>query len=121
MAKKKTRVPKKVAGFKVPKSLRRSSMLKTLLNSPYGRDILAKAITAGAGAAAAVLITDREEVAQISRKGARKGARAIGIATDAVQSAAGAVMGVISDAAGQLLPGEPAEPERGRPRQAARH
>ena len=57
----KNAIPKKIAGYKVPKSLRKSRLLKHLLRSPLGREILANALTAGAGAAAAAMFGMREE------------------------------------------------------------
>lgn len=103
MAKKKTKLPKKIGGFKLPKSVRKSALLRSLLSSPLGRDLLANAITAGAGAAAAVLVREREEVAETAtkaaKKGTKKGTRVAGIATEMVQSAANAVMEVVSETA----------------------
>lgn len=97
-------IPKKVAGFKVPKTIRKSKPLKAMLASKTGRDILGKALLAGAAAAAAVLAEEREDVAKAGKKGARKGGRAIGIAGDAIQSAASAAMGVVTDSARSYLP-----------------
>ncbi|WP_309085301.1 hypothetical protein [Chelativorans sp.] len=105
MAKKKNPIPKKIAGLKVPKMLRKSRLLRTMLASATGREILANALTAGAAAAAAVLVKEREEVAEAGKKGARKGAHAIAVGTEAVQSAASAAMGVVAEAADQILPG----------------
>jgi hypothetical protein len=105
MAKKKNNwMPKKVAGIKIPKRLRKSRMLRQLLSSSLGRDILANALTAGAGAAAAVLINHREEVAEAAKKGERKAIRAADLASDAISGASSAVMGVVTDAAKSLLP-----------------
>jgi hypothetical protein len=107
MAKKNGKLPKKIGGFKVPKSVRKSPLVGSLLRSPLGRDILANAITAGAGAAAAVLVQDRDAIAEGSSKAVKKSARtskrAAGIASDAVQSAATAVMGVVADAAKNFI------------------
>ena len=83
---------------------------------PHGRTITADALVAGAGAAAAVLVRDRDEAADAARTGVRKGGRAIATMTEAVDSAADAVWGVISDAARSALP----EPEKDRKRPAAR-
>ena len=116
MAKGKNILPKKVAGYKVPKRLRRSRVLRSLLRSPMGRQITADALVAGAGAAAAVLVRDRDEAADAARTGVRKGGRAIATMTEAVESAADAVWGVISDAARSALP----EPEKDRKRPATR-
>ena len=101
---KKNAIPKKVAGFKVPRAIRKSKPLKVLLGSKTGRDILGKALMAGAAAAAAVLAEEREEVATAGKKGVRKGARAVGIAGDAVQSAAHAAMAVVTDSARSFMP-----------------
>jgi hypothetical protein len=54
MAKKK--IPKKIAGFKIPKVLRKNSLLKSLLGTAGGRQIVADALVAAAGAAAAALV-----------------------------------------------------------------
>ena len=94
-----TKLPKKVAGYKVPKSIRKSKLLRALLNNPLGRDVLANALTAGAGAAAAVLVQNREEVAPAGIKGTKKGMQAAGLAGEAAQSAATAMIGVVRDAA----------------------
>ena len=97
MAKKKSKLPKKIGGYKVPKAVRRSSLLRGMLASPMGRDIIANAITAGAGAAAAVLVEEREAIADTGakavKKGAKKSKRAAGIVTEMVQGAGSAVMG----------------------------
>ena len=66
------KLPKKVAGYRVPKSMRKSKLLRALLNNPMGRDVLANALTAGAGAAAAVLVQNREEIADGGRRRARR-------------------------------------------------
>ena len=105
MAKKRKKVlPKKLAGFKVPKPLRKSRLLRSLLGSAMGREIVANALTAGAGAAATVLLRERAEVADATATGARKGARAIGIVAEAVEEAATAMMDVVTDAARSLVP-----------------
>src|SRR5215211_6183971 len=52
---KKSGVPKKVAGVKVPKAVRQSKSLSTLLTSRLGREILADALIAAAGAVASVV------------------------------------------------------------------
>ena len=102
--KKKNALPKKIAGVTVPKALRRSSMLRTLLGTKMGREIAAQALIAAAGAAAAVLIREREEVVEAADTGVRKGAKAAGLAAEAVESAANAALGVVTDAAKSILP-----------------
>ncbi|MBX4867599.1 hypothetical protein HJA87_20370 [Rhizobium bangladeshense] len=100
----KTRIPKKIAGYKVPKGIRKNSILKTLLASPTGRDILGKALIAGAGAAAAVLVEDREDIADAAKTGTRKGARTLGLVGEAFHSATDAAVDVVREAASSALP-----------------
>jgi hypothetical protein len=118
MARKKATLPKRVAGIKVPKGLRRSRMLRSLLASQLGRQVVADAIVAGAAAGAAVLVGERHEVARGARKGARKGARGLALASEAVESAAGAMLDVVAEAARSMLPEKPRK-KRGGGREAA--
>ncbi|QIA23268.1 hypothetical protein [Mesorhizobium sp. AA22] len=124
MAKNKRKLPKKIGGFKVPKPVRKSTLLRSLLASSVGRDLLANAITAGAGAAAAVLVRERAEIADATKSaaktGAKKSARVAGLATEMVQSAASAVMGVVSDAAHKVLPEHKSKGEKHRDSRARR-
>ncbi|WP_426131890.1 hypothetical protein [Pararhizobium sp. PWRC1-1] len=115
----KNRIPKKVAGYKVPKGIRKSSVIRALLASDIGRDVLANALTAAAGAAAAVLIAQREEISDATKKGARKGARALGIAGEAIRDAAQAAMEVVRDAAHSALPKKVRKAADKGPRRAA--
>ena len=119
---KKNAIPKKVAGFKVPKSIRKSSFLKSMLASKTGRDILGKALLAAAVAAAAVLTEEREDIAKAGKKGARKGARAVGIAGEALQSAANAAMDVVADQTRSIFPAAKKKEKDDRPlADAVRH
>ena len=68
----KAKLPKRIAGFKVPKALRKSKMVTGLLGSDFGRRTLPSHV-AGAGAAAVVLVRERDEVADATVKGAKKG------------------------------------------------
>lgn len=122
--KKKNAIPKKLAGVKVPKFLRKSSLVKGLLKTEMGRDILANALTAGAGAAAAVLAQNRGEIAETAGDGAKKSVRIAGLATEAGQNAASAAMSSIADAAKAVLPGGAPTSSKSRKkaqRQNARH
>jgi hypothetical protein len=112
---KKNRIPKQVAGFKIPKSIRKSSFLKSMLASKTGRDILGKAVVAAAGAAAAVLAEERKDVADTGKKGARKGARAVSIAGDAIQSAAHAALDVVAEQTRNIIPTGKKKDGDGRP------
>lgn len=103
MAKKKNLIPKKIAGLKVPKTLRKSKTLRSLLGSATGREILANALTAGAGAAAAALLRHREEVGQAAAQGARRGGRTLSVVNDAIHDGTTAIMGVVTDAARSVL------------------
>lgn len=103
MAKKKNAIPKKIAGFRIPKAVRKSTVVRGLLANDLGRDILANALTAGAGAAAAVLMGEREEITDAGKKGARKTARAAAIVTQAFENGASAAMDVVRDSAHSVL------------------
>jgi hypothetical protein len=115
MAKKRMRIPKRIAGLKIPKAVRKSKLLRSLLGSPMGRTIVADALVAGAAAAAAALVREREEIADAAKAGTKKGARTVAVLSEAVQDAADAVMGVIADAARSLAPEDAARGKR-RPR-----
>ncbi|HYE50453.1 MAG TPA: hypothetical protein VEB20_12745 [Azospirillaceae bacterium] len=110
---KKAKLPKRIAGFKVPKALRRVGALDRLVNSPTGRRILAEALMAAAAAAAAALTRApaREALADAGGAVADAGAAVAGraqeagsVTRDMVQAAAGAVAGVVADAVGSALP-----------------
>ena len=108
MAKGKAKVPRKVAGVKVPKAVRKSRLLDELLTSELGREILAEALVAAAGAVASVLIKKRPSAAQIAQAGhavTDRGAEAASATKDLAQSAVGAVTEVVADAARHILPG----------------
>jgi hypothetical protein len=100
----KVKIPKKIAGYKVPKSVRSNSILKALLGSKVGRDVLAKALLAGAGAAAAILVEEKEEVADTIHSGKRKGTKALGIVGRAINHGSHAALDVVRDAATSALP-----------------
>ncbi|WP_201838401.1 hypothetical protein [Microvirga zambiensis] len=107
MAKSKTKVPKTVAGVKVPKALRKSGWLDPLLADPQLREILADALIAAAGAAATAQVNERPSMRQVADAGeAALGAseEAGSAARDLVQDAASATAGVITDAAKAILP-----------------
>ena len=101
----KNRIPKKVAGFKVPKAIRKSPMLKVLLGSTAGRRVLSDAVMAGAAAAAAILVqSNQDEVAQAGKQVVKGGKKAGNVAARAVKGAAGAMVNVIGEAAHAVLP-----------------
>ena len=100
----KMKVPKRIAGFKVPKQIRKSALLRGLLASKAGREIAGRALIAGASAAAAVLVAERDEVAEATKRARRKGVRKLGLLSDAAESAVDAAVGVVRDAARAMLP-----------------
>jgi hypothetical protein len=105
-AKKKRSAAKTIAGVKVPKLLRASS-LSTLIESPLGRTILADALVAAATAAAAALVKHRPSSRQVAAAGeavADAGGDAAAATRDTVQSAAGAVATLVTEAAQHILP-----------------
>jgi hypothetical protein len=102
---KSNRIPKKVAGMKVPKMVRKSPVLQALLASEAGRQVLGQALMAGAAAAAGVLAgTKSDTVADASEKVVRGTKKGGSVARDALQSATGAMANVITDAARAVLP-----------------
>jgi len=96
-------LPKTVAGVKVPKAVRKSSSIGTLLSSGLGREILADALIAAAGAAAAALTRTRA-AREAGSAVADAGSTAASATGDAVQTAAGAVATVVTEAARSFLP-----------------
>ena len=103
----KSKLPKKVGGVKVPKALRKSGALETLVGSEAGRRILADAILAAASAAAAALTGDRS-----GKDGERRKRSSESVLSDATGAAAGAVAGVISQSVQDFVGGQASEPRK---------
>lgn len=103
---KKMKIPKHIAGVKVPRALRKSQVLRMLLANQTGRQVLGEALVAGATAAAAILAgRNREEIGDAA-EGAGKRVRKTGkLAVHAVTVAAGAMTDVIAEAALAALAG----------------
>ena len=100
------KVPKNIAGVKVPKALR-TGLAGSLLDNPRTRQILADVLMAAAGAAAAALVQNRPSGRQIADAGEAvmdAGAGAATATRDVAQSAAGLVTDVVSEAARHILP-----------------
>ena len=119
----KVKVPKKVAGIKVPKALRKSGALDALVSSSIGREILAGAIVAAAAAAASALRKHGPSVDDVGRAGkavAGAGADAASATGDMTRTAASALAGVVADAAQALLPGSQSSPKKKKMRSAER-
>jgi hypothetical protein len=97
---KKNRMPKKIAGIKIPKVLRKNSLIKGLISSPTGRQVIADALLAAAGAAAAVLATSKSGgAAKTGTAIAHKTEDGAKIAKRALKSAASALTDSLSSAA----------------------
>ncbi|KFG67213.1 hypothetical protein [Microvirga sp. BSC39] len=88
----------KSTGTKLAKSAKKSGLMD-LINSSLGREILADALIAAAGAAAAALTRTRT-----AKKAGTAVADAGSDAVDLTQTAAGAVAGVVTEAARHFLP-----------------
>jgi hypothetical protein len=116
-----------IAGVKVPKAVAESgpfSALGAMFNSALGREILADALIAAAGAAAAALTRTRG-AKNAGAAVADAGASAANATSEAAQTAAGAVAGVVTEAARNFLPAsltggaddrDRGEPQEGKPR-----
>jgi hypothetical protein len=102
------KLPKTVAGVKVPKRLRKSGKsVAGLFKSPLGREVLADALVAAATAAAATLMRDRPSAAAVKEAGvavADAGSTAAVTAKDVSQAAAGAAGSVVAEAVRHVLP-----------------
>jgi hypothetical protein len=96
-------------GVTIPKTL--TNALDSLVNSPRGREILASALVAAAGAAAAALMKGSEggERATAREVAAQAGNQ---VAKDLSVAAAGVVAEMVSTAARSFLPSSPAGNEQ---------
>ena len=92
MSNKNEKIPKEVMGMKIPKSIRNSSVIRSLLENKAGRKMMATALTAAATAAAGVLLAERKDVAHAAEKGAKKTAKGAGIVGEAMEAAFRAAM-----------------------------
>lgn len=114
----KAKLPKTVAGFKVPKTLRKSGALDTLFGSALGRQLVADALVAAAAAAAAALVKPRVDAGEADGAGTGEGGRSA--LADATSAAAGAVASFVTDAAQSLLKPAPDQaPSAGPAKKAA--
>ena len=106
----KTKLPKTVAGIKIPKGLRKSGVLETLVGSQAGRQLLADAIMAAATAAASVLAGKAvRSVAQAHGDTARPAREGSGGGSG--DGPGGAIAGLITEAAEAMLSPRSEAPE----------
>src|SRR5215212_12266997 len=97
------KLPKKIAGVKVPKFLRQPGTIVDFLNSPVGRLVLAEALIAAA-AALKNYKPAAETVGQAAETVEKAGSEAATTATDLVQSAAGGLADVAAGVVRQIVP-----------------
>jgi hypothetical protein len=95
----KRKVPKSIAGVKVPKAVRQG-LVASFLEDPRTREILADVLMAAAGAAGAALVRNRPSGQQVKEAGAS----AAGATRDVVQVAAETVTDSVAEAARRILP-----------------
>ncbi len=106
--KKDSGMPKKVAGVKVPKELRKGSdSLSALITSPLAREVVADALIAIAGA----LAGNKKARDTVTKAGSQAGAAvmdagagAASATRDLTATATGAVAEVVTEAARKILP-----------------
>ena len=105
----KMKIPKRIAGVKIPKVLRKNSLLKSLISTAAGRQIAADALVAAAGAAAAALVTSR--AASGSKGSGRKSIveaseDGVEVVQRALKDAANALTNVLGNAAQGAMGGD---------------
>ena len=123
MAKNKVKVPKKVGRVKTPKALRKSGVVEGFLNNPLGRDILAGALVAAAGAAVSALARHRPSASQVAEAGSATlatGGRAAKATADTVGDAVSTLSRAMTEVANSLVPAARDEPKGGKKRKKTR-
>jgi hypothetical protein len=122
MAKTKTKVPKKVAGVKLPKTLRHSALVEAILQNDTARHLLADALIAAAGAAAAVLTRKvaptTEQVAAAGEAVADTGIKAASATADLANGLVGTLGHAATAVASSLLPDGTGESKKKKRRKA---
>ena len=104
MAKSNTlKLPKSIAGVKVPKFLRTPGTIEQFLNSPVSRAVLAEALIAAA-AALKNYKPAAETVGQATETVEKAGSEAAATAKNLAQSAAGGLADMASGVARQIVP-----------------
>src|SRR5215218_6704783 len=96
------RLPKALLGVRVPKKLRKSKLIDWLLNDPIGRNLVADALVAAAGAVAAALTRNPPTPVKRAVRGAADSGRELTHgAGDKLVSAAEVFGSALTGAAGQ--------------------
>ncbi|HYH37568.1 MAG TPA: hypothetical protein VD860_05060 [Azospirillum sp.] len=98
------KIPKKIAGIKVPKSVRKSGRsLAAFLETPTGREMAAAALTAMAGVLAGTNRPVRTAAADAAAGAGHTAAQAGGVAAGLMRDMAEAAVGAVSEAARDLV------------------
>ncbi|HEX2526690.1 MAG TPA: hypothetical protein VHL31_10395 [Geminicoccus sp.] len=95
------KIPKKIAGVKVPRALRKSKSIRKFLKDPDNRQMITSALMAAGGALATALAEHRPGGKQVKHALHEAGDIGSG-AAGGVQSAAGAMGNVVAGAARSL-------------------
>jgi hypothetical protein len=101
---KKIKLPKRILGLRIPKALRRSKTIEAILSSPLGREIVAGALVAAAGAMATALVENREDLARAGKKGGRTAAGVADLSRRTLKSGARAFSEEIGSAIHKIIP-----------------
>ncbi len=101
---KKTKIPKRIAGVKLPKELRKTGeAILEKANSPQGREMLAAGLTMAAAAATAAVARSREKAAAAKPVGQAETADAGKPGVTDPQAFANAVGGMAEAALGKFF------------------
>lgn len=99
------KIPRTIAGVKVPKQFRRAGIVTSILDHPVGRAILAEVLVAAATAIARHRPTG-SQVAHAGETVAGTAGHTTSATTDAAKSAAGSLGSALSEVAQYVLSGK---------------
>jgi hypothetical protein len=101
---KRPKLPKSIAGVKVPKRLRKSKVLGSILRNPIAQVVLAEAAVAAVAAAAAAIARNRPSGSQLAHAGVVAN-ETLGSAASATTNAASSSKDLLSNLASEMLGG----------------
>ncbi len=102
---KRPKVPKRIAGVKIPKSIRKSDLARWLIANPLGRSVVTDALVAGVAAVGSSLARNApssSNLRETANEAVDSGSRAAGRAGDAILSAATTIGQALSAVAQQM-------------------
>ncbi|PWC34983.1 hypothetical protein [Azospirillum sp. TSO22-1] len=109
------KIPKKIAGMKIPKAVRRSGRsLTAFLETPTGREVAAAALTAMAGVLAGTSRPVRNAAADAATGAGHTAAQAGSGAAGLMRDMAEAAVGAVSETARDLLSASKDRPQGAR-------